>query len=68
MKGAIWAWRAASSTSRRWRRCGHSDVVGDGVVEEHRVLRNDADLGADAVLGDVADVLAVDLHRPDLMS
>ncbi len=39
------------------------DVVADRVVEQHRVLRNDADGGAQARLRDVADVLPVDGHR-----
>ena len=37
-----------------------ADVVGDGVVEQHGVLRDHADGGAEARLGDVAQVLAVD--------
>ena len=40
------------------------DVVFDGVVEEHRVLRDDADRLAQALLGDAADVLAVDRDAP----
>ena len=36
------------------------DVVGHRVVEQHRVLRHDADGAAHAVLGDLADVLAGD--------
>ena len=37
-----------------------ADVVADGVVEEHGVLRHDADGAAHAVLRHVAQVLAVD--------
>ena len=37
-----------------------SDVVADAVVEQHGVLRHDADRAAQAVLRDAADVLAVD--------
>jgi hypothetical protein len=36
-----------------------ADVVEDGVVEQHRVLRHDADRRAQARLRDVAEVLAV---------
>src|SRR3569623_2387011 len=36
------------------------DVVVDAVVEQHGVLRHHADGGAQAVLRDLADVLAVD--------
>ncbi len=36
------------------------DVVADGVVEQHRVLRDDADGRAQARLLDLGDVLAVD--------
>ena len=39
------------------------DVVVDRVVEQHGVLRNDADGRAQARLGDVADVLPIDPHR-----
>ena len=39
------------------------DVVVDRVVEQHRVLRHDADRAAQAVLRDLADVLAVDRDR-----
>jgi len=39
------------------------DVVADGVVEEHRVLRHHADAGAQALLRHVADVLPVDADR-----
>ena len=37
-----------------------ADVVADGVVEQHGVLRHHADRGAQRRLRDVADVLAVD--------
>ena len=37
-----------------------ADVVADGVVEQHGVLRNHADGGAQRLLRHVADVLAVD--------
>ena len=37
-----------------------ADVVGDGVVEEHGVLRDHADRGAERLLRHVADVLPVD--------
>src|SRR5262249_35532145 len=40
-----------------------ADVVTDRVVEQHGVLRHDADCPAQAVLGDAADVLAVDLDH-----
>ncbi len=39
------------------------DVVGDGVVEQHGVLRHDADRLAQAVLRELAQVLAVDGDR-----
>src|SRR3546814_7949109 len=38
------------------------DVVADRIVEQHRVLRNDTDLGAQALLGHRLDVLPVDRH------
>src|SRR3569832_1527104 len=38
------------------------NVVIERVVEQHRVLRHDADGGAQALLRDVADVLAVDQY------
>ena len=41
-----------------------ADVVADRVVEQHRVLRHDADGLAQAGLGDAADVLAVDGDAP----
>ena len=43
-----------------------ADVVGDGVVEQHRVLRHHADRGAQAFLRHVADVLPVDQDRAAL--
>src|SRR3546814_2113167 len=42
------------------------DVVADRIVEQHRVLRNDPDLGAQALLGHRLDVLPVDRHPPTL--
>ena len=50
---------------RRGRRPGPAigDVVEDRVVEQHRVLRHDADRAPQAVLGHVAEILAVDLDR-----
>src|SRR6188508_3570430 len=47
-------WRGSWSAVR--------DVVVDRVVEEHGVLRNDADRRANAVLGRLADVLTVDAN------
>ena len=41
-----------------------ADVVADRVVEEHGVLRDDADRRAEALLRDVADVLSVDQDAP----
>ncbi|KAG1246977.1 hypothetical protein G6F65_020402 [Rhizopus arrhizus] len=40
-----------------------ADVVVDGVVEQHRVLRHHADRRPQAGLGDIAHVLAVDDDR-----
>ncbi|MCY1518954.1 hypothetical protein D9M68_536900 [compost metagenome] len=40
-----------------------ADVVADGVVEQHGVLRHDADRRPQAGLRHVADVLAVDQNR-----
>jgi hypothetical protein len=37
-----------------------ADVISDRVVEEHGILRNHADGGAQALLGDVAQILPVD--------
>ena len=42
------------------------DVVFHRVVEQHRVLRNDADRAAQARLRHVAQVLAVDRDAPDV--
>ncbi len=36
------------------------DVVLDAVVEQHRILRHDADRGAQRFLGEPAQVLCVD--------
>ena len=44
------------------------DVVVDRVIEQHRVLRHDADGAAQARLGDVADVLAVDGDAPSRLA
>ena len=41
-----------------------ADVVTDGVVEQHRVLRDHADGGAQRCLRDVADIFAVDQDPP----
>ena len=35
------------------------DVVVDGIVEQHRILRHDADGAAQAFLRDLADVLTI---------
>ena len=45
-------------------RAAVADVVADGVVEQHGVLRDHADGAAQRLLGDVADVLAVDGDAP----
>ena len=39
---------------------GVGDVLGDGAVEQRRVLRHHGDGAAQAALGDLGDVLAVD--------
>src|SRR5262249_43191860 len=44
----------------RRRRTTIVDVVADAVVEQDRVLRNDADRAAQARLADIADVGAID--------
>src|SRR5262249_47773664 len=44
-------------------RAAISDVVIDRVVEQHRVLRHDADRAPEALLRDIANILAVDLDR-----
>ncbi len=41
-----------------------ADVIADGIVEQHRVLRNDADRRAQGRLRDVAQVLAIDGDPP----
>src|SRR6476661_5857616 len=41
-----------------------SDVVTDRVVEQHRILRDDADRSAKALLNDPRNVLPVDRDRP----
>ena len=38
------------------------DVVAHGIVEQHRILRNDADCGAQGRLGHIADILPIDRH------
>ncbi len=40
------------------------DVVADRVVEQDRVLGDDADRGAEAPLGYAGDVLAIDANAP----
>ena len=40
------------------------DVVIDGVVEQHGVLRHDADGCSQTVLGQVADILTIDRDAP----
>ena len=40
-----------------------ADIVGDGVVEEHGVLRHHADRGAQALLPYIPDILSVDQDR-----
>ena len=65
MKRSIAAPSAAASISG-WRRpvAAVADVVADGVVEQHGVLRDDADRRAQAGLRDLGDVLAVDGDAP----
>ena len=65
MKSSIAAPRAAASISS-WPRAvaAVGDVVADRVVEQHRVLRDDADRRAQARLGDLRDVLPVDRDAP----
>ena len=41
-----------------------SDVVVNAVVEHHGVLRNDPDGRTQGLLSHLANILAVDLHRP----
>ncbi len=59
-------WRDLGDLGRRFHlgfaggRAAVADVVGDGVVEQHGVLRNHADHRSQALLGDRPDVLAVD--------
>ena len=61
MKASICASRAASSTSSSLGvPAAVADVVADGVVEQHGVLRHHADGGAQGFLRHVAHVLAVD--------
>jgi hypothetical protein len=52
--------------ARRRAHAAIADVVGDGVVEQHRVLRHHADRRAQAFLRNVADVLPVDQNLPRL--
>ena len=42
------------------------DVVVYSIVKQHRVLRDDADSGANAILGDIANILTVDPNCPSL--
>ena len=42
------------------------DVIGKALIEQHRVLRNDADAGAQAVLGHQRDILASHQHAAAL--
>ena len=47
----------------RGRRTAISDVVVDRIVEQHRILRHDADRRAQRILRDVANILTVDGDR-----
>ncbi len=65
MKVLMWAMAAARSiVVAGGARPAVGDVVVDGVVEQHGILRHDADRFAQAVLGHVAHVLAVDRDPP----
>jgi hypothetical protein len=63
MKSWACAARAASSIASVVVVGRPCDVVRNRVVEEHRLLRDDADLLAERLQGDVADVDAVDEDR-----
>src|SRR3546814_13322406 len=41
-----------------------ADVIADAVVEQHRILRNDADRAAQRILGDRTDILPIDRDPP----
>ena len=63
------AWASAARAAASISRVGGvgppvGDVGPDGVGEEEAVLEHDADLAAERVEGDVADVDPVDLRRP----
>ncbi len=57
---------AATIASRLALRVSVGDVIGDGVLEEDRLLDDHADLAAEAPELDVADVVAVDPDRPGI--
>jgi hypothetical protein len=60
MKSWMCAARRGLFTSARWRRAAVGDVVFHRVVEQHRVLRHDADGRRRLACVTAADVLAVD--------
>jgi hypothetical protein len=66
MKWAICAISAAVFTSASLAPAAVADVVGDGIVEQHRILRHHADRRAQALLRDLAHVLAIDGDRAAL--
>ena len=43
-----------------------ADVVEDGLIEQHRILRHDTDGCAQAVLRKIADIFAVDAYAAPL--
>ena len=64
MNSCAWAARAAASMALR-AGLGHpvGDISRDRVVEEHGLLRDDADLAAQRGQRDVAHVVAIDAAR-----
>ncbi len=61
MKSCARAARAAASTCfQRNVRLAVGDVVAHGVVEQHRLLRDDSDLRAQGCQSHVANVVAID--------
>src|SRR3546814_11468067 len=43
-----------------------SDVVADGIVEQHRILRHDANLLSERCLRNLRNILAIDQNAPGL--
>ncbi len=45
---------------------GIGEIEVDTLVKQHRILRDDADLAPQALLGHLADILSIDQNAPPL--